>query len=99
MARFRIIYPVGTVASLLLTPLITLFMWVGLLSLLLDSIGPFRFYLHRFADLIYHGIVLTASWFARMRGIELGDPVPILFYGTIVALIMATPFIPRKRSG
>jgi len=66
---------------------------------LLDDVVPLRFYLHRVADLIYHGIVLTASWFARVRGIELGDPVPLLFYGTIVALILASPFIPRKRSG
>ena len=99
LVRFQALYPIGIAASLLLTPLITLFMWLGLLCLLLPDLLPLQFYLHRAADMVYHCIVHTASWFARMPAIELGDPVPVTLYWMILALVLVTPLVPGKRSG
>jgi competence protein ComEC len=99
LVRFQALYPVGIAASLVLTPLITLFMWVGLLCLLLSDMVGVQFYLHRAADMVYHCIVYTASWFARMPEIEPGDPVPLFFYWMIVVLVLVSPLVPGKRSG
>lgn len=94
---FHVLYPVGIISALFLTPLVTIFIWAGMLYLFLADIPLLGYYLSRLADMLYHAVIATASWFARVPGIQQGDVKLLVFYFAVLALVITLVYIPKVR--
>jgi competence protein ComEC len=99
LSTFAVLYPAGIFTSLLLTPLVTMFMWIGVLLLLQPSsvileIGS------AVLDRIYSLIVSIAEYGARLPAVEIHDADRYPFvYAVIAALIVVICLPYRQRKG
>jgi competence protein ComEC len=97
VASFGVYYPVGLLASLVLVPLTTLILWLGLAWLLLcpflgDLLGGAA---PRLFGALYDLVCRSASAFSRMPGIVVGEGatrwVGVLCAAAVIALCFAVP--------
>jgi len=97
LSWFQVLYPIGILSALFLTPLITSFIWVGMLYLFLADVPVLGFYLSGLADMIYHVTVLSAAWFARVPGIERSDRRGLIFYFSALILVLLAVYTPKVK--
>ncbi|MBN2050501.1 MAG: ComEC/Rec2 family competence protein [Spirochaetales bacterium] len=94
---FGIIYPAGMLASLVITPLVTLFMAGGMIYLLLDGMGcalPAGILsrgLEYLSDLLFH----VAGFFARIPGVSTENKGSMIV--TLVSAILVLLFLGYAR--
>jgi len=101
VARFGVYYPSGLVASLVLVPLTTLFLWCGLAWLPLSAV-PWPF-LHeagaRVFGALYAAIDGSARLLARLPGVMVGrDATPWVVGASTLLLLAAGSFLPARRA-
>jgi hypothetical protein len=99
-ATFGIYYPSGLVASLILVPLTTAFLWAGLAWLPMSFI-PWQL-LHdtcaRFFSILYGLIQWSTEALARVPGITFAPAlVPWVVGASVVVMIGLGGFLPARR--
>ena len=95
---FGAVYPAGILASLLLTPLVSLFLLIGIIYLAVPVAALQSAVLYPMEKL-YHSIMWIASYGARVPGLETskkGEIVVIFIVCTFVCLGIIIPYAVRK---
>ena len=87
---FGVLYPVGIIATLLLTPLITLFLWGGLVSMPLLLFSAPSYIIRRIMEFIYLALRSIASLSSKVPGVVLPSKAFLLVAGGLLlfALIL-----------
>jgi len=96
---FGVIYPVGIISGILLIPIITLFIWIGIIGLL-PIPWFFQEFLFRVMDLLYLGIDFLADMFSLFPsiGAKYSVIVASLFFIILilVKIIKIFPLLNKK---
>jgi predicted membrane metal-binding protein len=98
--HFHELYPVGLIASIAVTPLITSFMWVSLLTYMLSLLGlaqSLQNLLNRFCEILFQIITETVESFSRVPGIIFSTHSDIFIYLSLVAIIVLSLYIDLGR--
>jgi len=92
-ARFGMLYPIGLLSSLVLTPIVTSFLWTGLLYLFIPFPNYFAAILGSFIGLDHDLLSGCAELFARFNPIRVGGTDMVLL---CAAALPATAFLLRS---
>jgi competence protein ComEC len=97
--HFGVIYPIGMVSSLILAPLVTVFMWSGIVCFILP-ISAIVQWAGIWLDGIYRVIVLVAGTFSGFSGIAIGPGErgigAVVEAGIFICLLLLLIFLERK---
>lgn len=89
--KFGELYPVGIFSSLILTPLITLFMWLSLILFLAVCVGAPLFlqnFFNTICTCVLNITVDSVLWFSRFKSIRFSSAVDIIVYIIIQLIIV-----------
>lgn len=92
---FALLYPIGLLSSLLLTPLVTAYLWAGLAYLFIPLPPAASRLAVLLLELIHRVIVLCAELFARAGPVRVGDPRTVLAASAVVIVAYAAVFALR----
>lgn len=93
-ANFGIVYPVGIISGLLLSPLVTAFIWVGIVYLAVPEFAtPVLALLQIAMDLLYRTIIATAEVCSRAPFVRTTDGYTASF---VAVIILYLPSYLRK---
>ena len=87
--HFRELYPIGIFSALLLTPLITLFMWIAIISLICSVFfdGTLLFNLCLFfSEKIYRATIWASTLFSSVRKLSFSSKSGIVIYLSILVI-------------
>lgn len=93
---FNEIYPVGVIASIAVTPLITLFMWVSLFTFILSPQLYSSFLaesLNRICEIILEITIQLTQFFSKVPGITFSTHSDIFVYLSLLVIIVLSLYI------
>ncbi|MDA3810921.1 MAG: ComEC/Rec2 family competence protein [Spirochaetaceae bacterium] len=97
---FQELYPIGIVSSLILTPLITLFMWFSLILFVLSFVLSSTIILN-LSNLILNKLIDftigTADFFSSAPSIKFSSLSDLVIYLSIVTIVVLSLYIDRWR--
>ena len=87
---FSVIYPVGVFAGIIITPIVFVFIWGGIISLIVGSEVSSFLFLPNFLDTLAEWMKRGTALFARCPGILAEGPIPcIMFYAGSAVIFSA----------
>lgn len=90
-ARFGLLYPVGLLSGLILTPMVTVFMWSGLAYLFLPLPGVVAALAAELLAVVHSVLAAAAEFFARMNPVRMADPTGALLVTACAILAVEMP--------
>ena len=94
--QFREIYPQGIISSLIITPLIVMFMWITIFVFLLSLLFLPDLLIH-ITEILCNNLLEAISWcvksFAEIEGIVFSSYVDIIIYLSLVTIIVVSLYI------
>lgn len=94
-SRFAVLYPVGLLSSLLLTPLVTAYLWAGLALVVIPLPPTAGRLVGLLLELLHRTIVFWAELFSRSAPLRVGDGRVVLFATAIIVLGFGAVFVLR----
>lgn len=98
VARFSLLYPVGLLSGLILTPLVTAFVWGGLAYLFLPLPGAIGAVAAELLAVIHFVLTAAAEFFARAHPVRIADPGFALLITACGILAVEMPALARLRA-
>ena len=101
---FGVWYPAGLAASLVLTPLVTLYMYTGILYLFLPDMPYLTVLPELFCRLLENLMVYSAGFFMKFPSLSMTEPGPGLFLFLLFPLLLGVIYRPggyrgKRKSG
>lgn len=105
LSAFGVYYPIGSLSTILLIPLVTVYIWSGMIFLLLVQIPVPFFYMtiRRILPVLYKGMLLINDFFSQVPGIRMPEiwlfRTPVYLYiSAAVGLTAILFFLKKNRS-
>jgi len=96
---FGCFYPAGIAASLVLTPLVTLYLYIGILYLLVFPVRPAAFLCSRLILVLERGILAAGGFFSEFPPIEVKEPGPGSFLLFLFPVLLLELYRPGRING
>lgn len=95
ISRFGLLYPIGLLSGLVLTPLVTAFMWGGLALVFLPLPERFARLGSEVLGVVHHVLSAAAEFFARANPVRTGDWGSAILLAVVVLVLLRMPSAVR----